>query len=30
MTDREKLYHETMKGFWRENPVFIQMVGLYQ
>ncbi|MFZ0428596.1 MAG: electron transport complex subunit RsxE [Acidobacteriota bacterium] len=28
MTDREKLTQETLKGFWRENPIFVQMLGL--
>ena len=28
MTDRDKVYQETVKGFWRENPVFIQLLGL--
>lgn len=28
MTDREKVYQETAKGFWRENPVFVQLLGL--
>ncbi len=28
MTDREKLAQETIKGFWRENPIFVQMLGL--
>ena len=28
MDARDKLYSETMKGFWRENPVFVQLLGL--
>ena len=28
MDAQDKLYTETMKGFWRENPVFVQLLGL--
>jgi electron transport complex protein RnfE len=28
MSTREKLYTETVKGFWKENPVFVQLLGL--
>ena len=28
MDAQDKLYSETMKGFWRENPVFVQLLGL--
>ena len=28
MSDREKLIKETVKGFWKENPVFVQLLGL--
>lgn len=28
MSNREKLYKETVKGFWKENPVFVQLLGL--
>jgi electron transport complex protein RnfE len=27
-SNREKLYRETAKGFWKENPVFVQLLGL--
>lgn len=28
MADQSKLYRETVKGLWKENPVFIQLLGL--
>jgi len=28
MSNQQNLYEETIKGFWRENPVFVQMLGL--
>jgi Na+-translocating ferredoxin:NAD+ oxidoreductase subunit E len=28
MTGREKMYRETVKGFWKENPVFVALLGL--
>jgi electron transport complex protein RnfE len=28
MSTREEDYGEMMKGFWRENPVFVQLLGL--
>lgn len=28
MDAQDKLYTETVKGFWRENPVFVQLLGL--
>ena len=28
MSNQPDLYEETIKGFWRENPVFVQMLGL--
>ncbi len=28
MSNQPSLYEETIKGFWRENPVFVQMLGL--
>ncbi|MFH1964580.1 MAG: electron transport complex subunit RsxE [Acidobacteriota bacterium] len=28
MSKQPNLYEETIKGFWRENPVFVQMLGL--
>ena len=28
MDSQDKLYAETVKGFWRENPVFIALLGL--
>ncbi len=28
MDAQDKLYSETIKGFWRENPVFVQLLGL--
>jgi electron transport complex protein RnfE len=28
MASQEQAYEELVKGFWRENPVFIQLLGL--
>ncbi len=28
MSNQPDLYEETIKGFWRENPVFVQLLGL--
>lgn len=28
MIERERFQQEAVKGFWRENPVFIQLLGL--
>ena len=28
MSNQQNLYEETIKGFWRENPVFVQLLGL--
>ena len=28
MSNQPSLYDETLKGFWKENPVFVQMLGL--
>jgi len=28
MSTQERLYQETVKGFWKENPVFVQLLGL--
>jgi H+/Na+-translocating ferredoxin:NAD+ oxidoreductase subunit E len=28
MSNQASLYEETLKGFWKENPVFVQMLGL--
>jgi len=28
MSNQPGLYEETIKGIWRENPVFVQMLGL--
>ncbi len=28
MSNQPSLYEETLKGFWKENPVFVQMLGL--
>lgn len=28
MSNQPSLYDETLKGFWRENPIFVQMLGL--
>ncbi len=28
MSNQSKLYEETVKGFWKENAIFVQMLGL--
>ncbi len=28
MSSQSKLYEETVKGFWKENAIFVQMLGL--
>jgi Na+-translocating ferredoxin:NAD+ oxidoreductase subunit E len=28
MSDSSSFYHETAKGFWKENAVFVQLLGL--
>ena len=28
MSTQSKLYEETVKGFWKENAIFVQMLGL--
>ena len=28
MASREQTYEELVKGFWKENPVFVQLLGL--